>query len=104
MTKLKHWLFTLALSLLMTSTACAAPKLQVTASFSILADLVRVVGADRVEVNSLVGPDEDAHVFEPKPSDAKRILQSRLLVTNGLGFEPWMLRLIQVAGYRGVVT
>ncbi|SDP77975.1 zinc/manganese transport system substrate-binding protein [Rhodoferax sp. OV413] len=79
----------------------AADKIPVTASFSILGDLVRVVGGERVAVTSLVGPDEDAHVFEPKPSDAKTILASKLLVTNGLGFEPWAQKLAKSAGYKG---
>ena len=80
--------------------APAAP-IPVTASFSILGDLVRVVGGERVAVKTLVGPDEDAHVFEPRPSDAKMVLQSRLLVTNGLGFEPWAEKLAKSAGYKG---
>lgn len=79
----------------------AADKLPVTASFSILGDLVRVVGGERVSVTTLVGPDEDAHVFEPKPADAKTIVHSQLLVTNGLGFEPWAQKLAKSAGYKG---
>jgi zinc/manganese transport system substrate-binding protein len=82
-------------------TAQASEPIQVTASFSILADIVRAVGAERVKVTALVGPDEDAHVFEPKPADAKTILQSRLVVMNGLGFEPWMLKLLKSSGYKG---
>ena len=89
-----------ALALLGTP-AHAADPLPVTASFSILGDLVRVVGAQRVAVTTLVGPDEDAHVFEPKPSDVKTILGSKLLVTNGLGFEPWAGKLAKSAGYKG---
>ncbi|MFZ2387835.1 MAG: metal ABC transporter substrate-binding protein [Polaromonas sp.] len=77
------------------------PALPVTASFSILGDLVRVVGGERVSVTTLVGPDEDAHVFEPKPGDAKAIVRSQLLVTNGLGFEPWAQKLAKSAGYKG---
>lgn len=81
--------------------AHAADKLPVVASFSILGDLVRVVGGDRVAVTTLVGPDEDAHVFEPKPADAKALLAAKLVVTNGLGFEPWAGKLIKSAGYKG---
>ena len=73
----------------------------VTASFSILGDLVRVVGGERVRVTTLVGPDEDAHAFAPKPADARSIVQTRLLVTNGLGFEPWAQKLAKSAGYQG---
>ena len=81
--------------------ALAQTPIAVTTSFSILGDLVKAVGGDRVAVTALVGPNEDAHVFEPKPADAKAILQSKLVVTNGLGFEPWMGKLVKSAGYRG---
>jgi zinc/manganese transport system substrate-binding protein len=86
---------------LLSGAAYASGKLPVTASFSILADIVRVVGGDRVSVTALVGPDEDAHAFEPRPSDVKTILGSTLVVTNGLGFEPWAAKLIKSAGYKG---
>lgn len=79
----------------------ASAQIPVTTSFSILGDLVRVVGGDRVAVTALVGPNEDAHVFEPKPADAKAILQSKLVMSNGLGFEPWMGKLVKSAGYKG---
>ncbi len=81
--------------------AKAADKLPVVASFSILGDLVRVVGGDRVTVTTLVGPNEDAHAFEAKPADAKTLLAAKMVVTNGLGFEPWAGKLIKSAGYKG---
>lgn len=81
--------------------ALAADTVAVTASFSILGDLVRVVGAQRVTVTTLVGPNEDAHVFEPKPSHAKALQSTQLLVTNGLGFEPWAAKLAKSTSYRG---
>lgn len=90
----------LALAALCT-TSSAADKIPVTASFSILGDLVQVVGGDRVAVTTLVGPDQDAHVFEPRPADAKTLLASRLVVTNGLGFEPWANKLTKAVGYKG---
>lgn len=82
--------------------AHAADKLPVIASFSILGDMVRVIGGDRVEVSTLVGPDEDAHVFEPKPTHAKAVTQARLVVINGLGFDPWATRLLKSANYKGL--
>lgn len=80
------------------------PPVPVVASFSILGDLVRVVGGDRVSITTLVGPDEDAHAFEPRPADARAIAQSKLLVINGLGFEPWAQKLAQSAGYKGLTV
>src|SRR5471030_2406570 len=71
----------------------AADKLSVVASFSILGDLVSSVGGERVSVVTLVGADQDAHVFEPKPADVKSIGLARLIVMNGLGFEGWLTRL-----------
>jgi zinc/manganese transport system substrate-binding protein len=84
--------------------ALAADKVPVVTSFSILGDLVREVGGDRVSVNPLVGPDQDAHVFEPRPADAKRLLNAKLLVLNGFGFEPWADRLAKSAGFQGATV
>lgn len=91
----------LAGAALLSGASFAAESVPVVASFSILGDLVRVVGGERVSVTTLVGPDKDAHVFEPKPTDAKALVQSRLLVVNGLGFEPWAQKLAKSAGYQG---
>lgn len=76
-------------------------KVPVVTSFSILADLVREVGGDAVDVVSLVGPDGDAHAFEPTPQDARTLQRAHVLVTNGLGFEGWMARLKKSAGFKG---
>ncbi|MBH0239325.1 metal ABC transporter solute-binding protein, Zn/Mn family [Methylobrevis albus] len=78
--------------------AAAAEKLNVVASFSILGDMASRVGGDRVAVTTLVGPDGDAHVFQPAPADAKRLADADLIVINGLGFEGWLPRLIEAAG------
>jgi zinc/manganese transport system substrate-binding protein len=83
------------------SLSYGADKLAVMTSFSILGDLVQVVGGERVNITTLVGPDQDAHVFEPKPKDVKNLLQTKLLVINGLGFEPWTQKLIKSATYKG---
>lgn len=96
------WATTVALSFCI-NPAQAANKIPVTASFSILGDIVREIGGDRVVVSTLVGPDEDAHVFEPKPADAKTILAGKLLVINGLNFEPWVAKLAKSAGYKGEI-
>ncbi len=71
------------------------------ASFSILGDLVRQVGGDRVAVDVLVGPGSDAHVFQPTPSQARLVGQAQIVFSNGLGFEGWMTRLLNTARYKG---
>jgi zinc/manganese transport system substrate-binding protein len=83
--------------------AMANEPLPVVASFSILADMVKQVGGPHVEVTSLVGPNSDAHVFDPTPADAKRLASAKLVVVNGLGFEGWLNRLVKSSGYKGPV-
>jgi zinc/manganese transport system substrate-binding protein len=84
--------------------AHAADKIKAVASFSILGDMVREVGGDRVEVRTLVGPDGDAHVYEPTPADARNLAASNILFVNGLGFEGWMDRLEKSSGFKGPVV
>lgn len=81
----------------------AAEKLKVVASFSILGDIVANVGGDRIAVATLVGPDGDAHVYEPSPADARAVAEAGVVVVNGLGFEGWLDRLVAASGYAGPV-
>jgi len=92
------------LSLAAGGAQAADGKLRVVASFSILADIVKNVGGDRVGVTTLVGPDGDAHVFEPTTADARALAKADLVFVNGLGLEGWMERLIQASGYKGKVV
>jgi zinc/manganese transport system substrate-binding protein len=87
-----------ATALAFTAPAFAEEKLRVIATFSILGDIVANVGSDRVEVITLVGPDGDAHVFQPAPADAQAVAGAQVVVANGLGFEGWMDRLIEASG------
>jgi zinc/manganese transport system substrate-binding protein len=82
----------------------AQSKPRVVATFSILADLVSNVGGGRIEIETLVGPDSDAHVYAPTPADAKRVGAARLVFVNGLGFEGWMARLIKASGSKAEVV
>jgi zinc/manganese transport system substrate-binding protein len=84
--------------------ARAADRLNVVASFSILGDFVRNVGGNSVSVTTLVGPDSDAHVYAPAPSDAKKIADAKLVFVNGFGLEGWLPRLVQSAGGKATVV
>ena len=94
----------LSVLLLIASPLHAAERLNVVASFSILADFVRNVGGDRVNLTTLVGPDSDVHVYTPAPGDAKRIADAKLVIVNGLGLEGWLPRLVQSAGSKAQVV
>jgi zinc/manganese transport system substrate-binding protein len=83
----------------MVSPGGSTAKFKVVTSFSILADLVAQIGGEDVEVRTLVGPNSDAHAFDPAPADAKALTEAELFVINGLGFEPWHKKLIEASGF-----
>lgn len=72
----------------------AAERIKVVTSFSILGDFVAEIGGEHVELVNLVGADEDAHVYQATPDDARALLTADLVIANGLGFEPWLPRLM----------
>ena len=88
--------------MLIPAAAQTAEKLKVTATFSILGDLVRNVGGERVDVTTFVGPNGDAHVYSPTPADGRRLTEARIVFTNGLKFEGWIDRLIKSSGTKAV--
>ena len=69
-------------------------KLQVVASFSIIGDFAEQVGGDNIELKTLVAPNSDTHVYEPRPADAMALARADVVLTNGLGFEGFMDRLV----------
>jgi zinc/manganese transport system substrate-binding protein len=75
-----------------------ANKIKTVATISIIGDLARNVGGDRVEVTTLVGPNGDAHVYSPTPGDAKELAGAAIVFVNGLGLEGWMTRLVTASG------
>ncbi len=81
-----------------------APRLSVVASFSILADLMRNVGGDRITVTSLVAPGGDAHVYAPTPQDARKLADAKLIVINGLKLEGWIDRLVTSSGTKARIA
>jgi zinc/manganese transport system substrate-binding protein len=83
--------------------AAAEPK-RVVATFSILGDIAAQVGGDKVKVETLVKADQDAHGFEPKPSDIRMLTQAELIVANGLGFETWLDRAVKASGSKARVV
>ena len=91
-------------ALLLASPVAAQERLKVIATFSILSDLVRNVGGDRVDVAMLVGPGGDAHVYSPSPADAKKVADAKVVVVNGLGFEGWIGRLVKASGSKAPVV
>jgi zinc/manganese transport system substrate-binding protein len=66
--------------------------------------LARNVGGERIEVTALVGRNGDAHVYAPAPADAKKVADAKVVLSNGLGFEGWMDRLVKASGSKAPVV
>lgn len=98
---MKKLTIAMALSALMTTPMAMAQTVQAVASFTVLADIVKNVGGEHVEVKSLVGPNGDPHSFEPTPKDSQALAQADVVFVSGLGMEGWMDRLISASGYKG---
>ena len=87
-----------AIASVLPGAARAQEKLPVVATFSILGDFVKNVGGDRISVTLLVGPEGDAHVYQPSPADAKKLAGAKVIFVNGFKFEGWIDRLIKASG------
>lgn len=91
----------LAIGALLISPLSMAKTVNVVASFTVLADIVKQVGGEHVNVKSLVGPNGDPHTFEPTPQDSQALASADLVFVSGLGLEGWMDRLVSASGYKG---
>ena len=76
----------------------AEDRLKIVASFSILGDMVEQVVGDLADVTTIVGPDADAHVYQPSVADARAVADADIIFVNGLGFETWSDTLIAESG------
>lgn len=83
----------------------SAGKIGVVASISILGDMVKNVGGDRINVQVLVPVGADPHTFDPTPADIKSLSQAQIIFVNGAGLESWLDKLIKnVAGDHPVIA
>lgn len=100
-TLLKSATALVALSLATPAFAQSNEPIPVVATFSILGDMVERIGGDHIALNTLVGPDGDAHVYQPTPADARAVSGADILFVNGIAFEGWIDRLVQASGFDG---
>lgn len=101
---MKSFLATLVLGLSLATTPALAAPLNVVASFSILGDITSDIGGDKIKLTTLVGPDGDAHTFEPAPADARALHAADVIIMNGLHFEGWMEKLVKASGTKATLV
>lgn len=89
--------------MLAAQSVAAKDGMKIVASFSILGDMVEQVVGDHAEVTTIVGPDADAHVYQPSVADARAVADADVVFVNGLGFETWSDTLIAESGTKASV-
>jgi manganese/zinc/iron transport system substrate-binding protein len=73
--------------LLVAGTAMAQEKIKVATTIGMVADLVKQVGGDRAEVDQLMGPGIDPHLYKPTSTDASRLSKADVIFYSGLMLE-----------------
>jgi zinc/manganese transport system substrate-binding protein len=92
----------LAIAAALATPALATAKVNVVTTLSPYASIAEAVGGDRVAVQSISRPDEDAHFVKPKPSFALMLRDADLFVTTGLDLEAWAPVLVDKSGNREI--
>src|SRR6476646_11394140 len=72
--------------------------LSVVATTTVFADIVRNVGGEHVSVTSIIPAGVGPEDYEPKPADAKKLAGADLIVSNGVGLDGFLDKLVSAAG------
>ncbi|WP_082677880.1 metal ABC transporter substrate-binding protein [Leucobacter chromiiresistens] len=73
-------------------------------TFTVLADMAREVGGDRLDVRSITKVGAEIHGYEPTPLDIAKASEADLILDNGLGLEAWFARFVDQADVPHVVV
>jgi zinc/manganese transport system substrate-binding protein len=95
---MKQFLTALAIASAVVLPARAATPVPVVAAENFYGDIAKAVGGSHVSVTSIMSnPDEDPHLFEASPSVARNLSAARLVVYNGVDYDPWVAKLLDAA-------
>lgn len=86
------------------TSADGAPRISVVATTAPVADLVRNVGGDAVDVHQILAPGTDPHEYEPRPKDITATADGTLVFASGLGFDGWIDEVLRQAGNDATVV
>jgi zinc/manganese transport system substrate-binding protein len=75
--------------------AALALAISIVAAENFYGDVAAQIGGRHVQVTSILrNPDQDPHLFEATPSVARGISRAQIVVENGLGYDPWVDKLL----------
>jgi zinc/manganese transport system substrate-binding protein len=84
-----------ALALCAFSAPALADPVKVVAAENFYGDLATQIGGANVAVTSILSnPDEDPHLFEASPDTAKALTDAKVVIVNGVDYDPWMEKLL----------
>ena len=77
----------------------AAPALagpvRIVAAENFYGDVASQIGGVAVAVTSILSnPDQDPHLFEASAETAKTLAEAKIVIVNGVDYEPWMEKLL----------
>src|SRR5680860_381052 len=73
-------------------------RVKVVATTTQVADFVREVGGEAVEVEQILQPNSDPHDYEPRPSDVEAVASAELVFVSGRGLDDWSEELVADSG------
>lgn len=85
-------------ALLISSCQRDEPTSGIVVTTTMLGDMTAQIAGDDIEVDTLIVPGADPHIYRPTPADAAAVSRSRFVVMNGLHLEGWATSLIENAG------
>ncbi|NND06933.1 MAG: zinc ABC transporter solute-binding protein [Saprospiraceae bacterium] len=101
--------FTITILIFISTSMCGtnsfttASKPKVVATASMIADMIKNIAGDHVEIKTIVPIGGDPHIYEATPRDAQMVADADLIFRNGLTFEGWLNELIANAGSKADV-
>src|SRR5580704_14102148 len=88
-----HWLAAVVVCTL--SAPAFADPVKVVAAENFYGDLASQIGGANVAVTSILSnPDDDPHLFEASPDTAKALTEAKVVIVNGVDYDPWMEKLV----------
>lgn len=71
-----------------------ADALKVVTTTTVFADIVQNIGGSRVAATSIIPPGVGPEDYEPKPEDARKLTDAKLIVSNGVGLDDFLQKLL----------
>ena len=73
-----------------------ADPVKVVAAENFYGDMASQIGGANVAVTSILSnPDQDPHLFEASVDTAKALTDAKIVIVNGVDYDPWMEKLLK---------